>query len=243
MKRDSFTKESLGVVVVNVLKKYVKMISLHMTQIFRLEKYFAHNHMYVVCSPILLLSSAICRNFFMLAEGSSSFVHNYSRIVEWRKLIWLYFACFEECISNIVWDVMRISINKEIKRCIGRRSSMFYCVIFTKFNKVLRLKFLEPLTGILEWSREVELFEDWQAFIHILCECEIRLSEILDCELSSPASCECKNLLVHATIGSKLGCLAGLKCVLTCMLQQLAIKSLSGKVERIWKMALVSVTE
>lgn len=56
---------------------------------------------------------------------------------------------------------MRISINKEIKRCIGRRSSMFYCVIFTKFNKVLRLKFLEPLTGILEWSREVELFEDW----------------------------------------------------------------------------------
>lgn len=31
MKRDSFTKESLGVVVVNVLKKYVKMISLHMT--------------------------------------------------------------------------------------------------------------------------------------------------------------------------------------------------------------------
>ena len=82
MKRDSFTKVSLGVVVVNVLKKYVKMISLHMTQIFRLEKYFAHNHMYVVCSPILLLSSAICRNFFMLAEGSSSFVHNYSRIVE-----------------------------------------------------------------------------------------------------------------------------------------------------------------
>lgn len=199
--------------------------------------------MYVVCSPILLLSSAICRNFFMLAEGSSSFVHNYSRIVEWRKLIWLYFACFEECISNIVWDVMRISINKEIKRCIGRRSSMFYCVIFTKFNKVLQLKFLEPLTGILEWSKEVELFEDWQAFIHILCECEIRLSEILDCELSSPASCERKNLLVHATIGSKLGCLAGLKCVLTCMLQQLAIKSLSGKVERIWKMALVSVTE
>lgn len=31
MKRDSFTKESLGVVVVNVLKKYVKIISLHMT--------------------------------------------------------------------------------------------------------------------------------------------------------------------------------------------------------------------
>ena len=107
----------------------------------------------------------------------------------------------------------------------------------------MRLKFLEPLTGILEWSREVELFEEWQAFIHILCECEIRLSEILDCELSSPASCERKNLLVHATIGSKLGCLAGLKCVLTCMLQQLVIKSLSGKVERIRKMPLVSVTE
>lgn len=105
------------------------------------------------------------------------------------------------------------------------------------------LKFLEPLTGILEWSREVELFEEWQVFIHILCECEIRLSEILDCELSSPASCEHKNLLVHATAGSKLGCLTGMKRVLTCMLQQLAINSLSGKVERIRKMPLVSVTE
>ena len=63
---------------------------------------------------------------------------------------------------------MRISINKEIKRCIGRRSSMFYCVIFTKFNKVLQLKFLEPLTGILEWSREVELFEDKHSFTYFV---------------------------------------------------------------------------